>query len=74
MMGSHYVECFTVQRRQLFRTACGQMVTMTHHSNEPDCPECKAWLEKSAPEDEATAVALEEEFPKEFGGRLSGLR
>ncbi len=67
----HYIPIFTVSRRQLQMAVCGVFTDAAHHSNEATCPECKAWLEKSAPEDEATAVALETEFPS-FAGKLAG--
>lgn len=66
---THYVLAFTVQRRQLFLTACGEFVSMTKHTNEPECPACKAWLEKDAVDGAETAEALEVEF-QEFKGKL----
>ena len=72
-MTTHYLAPFVVSRRQLQRAVCGVFIDAAHHSNDATCPDCRAWLEKSAVEDEQTALAIEDEFP-EFDGRRGGFR
>lgn len=66
---THYIPYFTRERRRLLETYCGEFIGKDEHSNEPTCATCQAKLEQDVVEDEATAVALEAEFP-EYAGKL----
>lgn len=66
---THYIPAFTKVRGTAQYAVCGVMIQPSAHSTEPTCPVCQTWIEGTASEDEATAKALEAEFP-EFKGRL----
>lgn len=66
---THYIPAFTERNGHQQRTVCGTWIRSNAHSAEPTCAECRAYLQQSEDDDEATARALEAEFP-EFSGKL----
>lgn len=71
-MQTHYIPAFTRENGRTREAVCGTFVPLAAHAVEPSCVSCAEWLvagPSREAEDEATAVALEREFP-EYVGRL----
>lgn len=72
-MVTHFIPADAVRNGRKRDAVCGTPVTAVQHSAEPTCPTCAGWLLDTPNrhrDDEATARALEAEFP-EYAGRLT---
>jgi len=67
---SHYLPVFTERNGRQQKAACGTWIEAAAHSTTPSCPTCQAYLGTVEADEEATARALEAEFP-EWKGRLA---
>lgn len=68
---THYILPFTSTRGREQRTACGVWVTWDQHTVEPECPQCRAWLEADDAEAKQLNLKWEAEAVEARAARIA---